>query len=208
MSGLLLFSASHHIQIIIFYPASRLGSLPPPPPPLFLLLLLLLLLSSSRLIKSNLTNGSKLEAEDSIELSLAKEIIILEQHLYRPPHIHNDDKMKRYLVQRVLDIWSDPVTGSDDSDVSSDIKICQRSGPVTGELLQPHAVIRFKIVSYIMQVLFIYTFVVSFVFLSLSLSSSLSLCLFLCVFLSSYFSLPLSISPCFLFFSLAFYLWY
>ncbi|CAI9734506.1 Hypothetical predicted protein [Octopus vulgaris] len=102
-------------------------------------------ITQGRLIKSNLVHNGKLEAEDSIELSLTKEIVILEQHLYRPPRIHNDDKMKRHLIQRVLDTWSDPVTRSDDSDVSSNIRICQRSGPVTGELLQPHAVIRFKI---------------------------------------------------------------
>ncbi|GAB1607829.1 glutathione S-transferase C-terminal domain-containing protein isoform X1 [Argonauta hians] len=83
--------------------------------------------------------------KETVSVVLPKEILTLEQHFYRPPRIHNDDKIKRYLVQKVLKVYSDTATGDNGSAELSDLTICQLSSTITGELVQPHALISFSI---------------------------------------------------------------
>lgn len=81
-----------------------------------------------------------------ITYTLPKEAIVLESHMHQPPRIHNDDKMKRYLIQCLINNWS---SEEDISKLENNVyaKLCQGYNPLVGEMIQSHAIIRFRLVS-------------------------------------------------------------
>ena len=95
-------------------------------------------------------------AKCCIAYTLPKEAILLERHMHLPPRIHNDDKMKRYLLQCLINNWTNE---EDISNLENNVcaKLCQGYNPLVGEIVQPHAIIRFRLVSkLIFFVLFVY----------------------------------------------------
>lgn len=79
-----------------------------------------------------------------ITYTLPKEAIVLESHMHQPPRIHNDDKMKRYLIQCLINNWS---SEEDISKLENNVyaKLCQGYNPLVGEMIQSHAIIRFRL---------------------------------------------------------------